>query len=198
MDFLRTALFSILIPVGASVATTIVLNSKFYFTFHRGKLVEDLILRGDVQVRSNTISSPSDWEAVNYQSCYYFCISKDSSVKILNPNEYSEIDVYSKYKYIHIQNNSSLYILISEIRLKNGSFRNLYDWGSAEIAPGESRDLIIDSYDDITKITIDYNGRNVQYEITDKKGYAPCKIQKKKRKKKKLKDITIIGEEKSY
>ncbi|WP_302386999.1 hypothetical protein [Emergencia timonensis] len=194
MDSLGTALLSILLSVLASIVTTRVLNSKLYFTFHRGKLLEDLILRGDIQVRSNMISSPADWENLNYQNCYYFTISKNSPVKICNLSECKEIDFYKRYRYIHVRNNSSLCILIAELHLKNGVTQNLYDWSSVEMEPSQNCGLIIDSYDDVTELMIDYNGRNIRYAITDKKGYAACKIQKKRRTQKKLREVTVMNE----
>ncbi|MEY8368167.1 hypothetical protein AALA24_05295 [Anaerovoracaceae bacterium 42-11] len=194
MDSLGTALLSILLSVLASIVTTRVLNSKLYFTFHRGKLLEDLILRGDIQVRSSTISSPADWENFDYQNCYYFTISKNSPVKICNLSECKEIDFYKRYRYIHVRNNSSLCILIAELHLKNGVTQNLYDWSSVEMEPSQNCGLIIDSYDDVTELTIDYNGRDIHYAITDKKGYATCKIQKRRKNHKKVREVIVANE----
>lgn len=190
MNSFATILISILISVSASILATVILNSKLYFELHKGKLVEDLIQKGDIQVRSFQLSSPTDWEEfLDFSNSYLLTMSQQGSIKKLNADNIQNIDQLKKYRCIRIRNNSSLCILIAGIYFDDGSSQNLFDWTSAEMNPNETRNLIIDSYNDVKQIVIDYNGREVHYAITDKKGYATCKIQK--RKSRKLQDITL-------
>lgn len=58
------------------------------------------------------------------------------------------------------------------------------DYNIMELKPGSMYEVIINSYDDVKEIEIDFNGRYIYFELNDKKGYLSFQIRQSSKHKK--------------
>lgn len=185
MNTLESTVITIITALATSILTAVLLNDRLYFILNRGRLQEELILNGSVQVRSSVLTTPNDWESIKNNveagsvEYYIVDIKAEEDVQIKRLAKDIEIEAYKKYRCINVRNNSKMCILISEILLSNGEKRVLYDWEGVELRPNKTLTMIIDSYEEVNQLALDYNGRAVNYIISDKRGYLLCKISKK-------------------
>ncbi len=171
----------ILCSVICSVIVTFILNRKLYFLFHRGKITEDIILNGFLQVRNSLFFTIGDLKRITEKDNMYISTLNGEPLNYEPYKRKSDIEIGKMIQYFRIYNNSCMNVLLSSFILCDNSTINLHKYPFSGLEKDSSIGLIISSYSYVKALVFDYNGREVVYMVGERDGYLPCVVKKSKR-----------------